>query len=253
MQYPMITGHTGNDGTPDNSLEAVEKSISIGADAFEVDIRRDENSVLVLSHDSKGQCDYDKCIRFTEVLEILTKHPDIRINCDLKEDDLPLEVAAIADDFGIGPERLILTGTVTPSFLEQHPEVVKMADIYLNIEYYFEDFYFKGLIQTDKQIDYNTFHNNPWKNIKEIIPSIDPYIGMISEACLKYGVKGINMPYALLNDENINIFKESHLALSVWTVNDRTDMMRMFSYGVENLTTRCVSLAKDVRKDILGF
>lgn len=170
MNYPMITAHTGNDGTPANSIESVEKSISIGADAFEVDIRRDENSVLVLSHDSGDQRDYDKCIRLTEVLEILAKHPNIRMNCDLKEDGLPLEVAAMADNFGIGRERLIMTGTITPSFLKQHPEVAGKADIYLNIEYFLEDFYFKGLIQTDKQIEYNIFHSDPWKHIKEIIP-----------------------------------------------------------------------------------
>jgi len=253
MVYPMITGHTGNDGTSANSIESVEKCISIGADAFEVDIRRDANSVLVLSHDSGDQFHYDQCVRFAEVLEILARHPNMRINCDLKEDGLAAEVAAMAGDFGIGPGQLIMTGTITPSFLERHPGIVHKADIYLNIEYLLEDFYFKGIIRTDRQIDYNTFHDDPWEYIKEIIPSIDPYMGMISEACRKYGVKGINMPYTLLNDENINIFKESSLALSVWTVNERAEMARMFSYGVENLTTRCVSLAKDVWKAVLGF
>lgn len=250
MRYPMITGHTGNDETPSNSLESLKRSLSLGADAVEVDIRRDGDSVLVLSHDAKSKSAYDTCPRLTEALEIAARHPEICINCDLKEDELPLEVIALAGSFGIGANRLILSGNVTPAFLARHPEIVEMADIYLNAECILEDHYFRGDSLPEAR---RSFRDNPWKYIREIVQHIDPYIGLLSEACLKFGVKGINMPYACLTEEGIKAFGKFGVPISVWTVNDEAEMARLFSLGVENLTTLRVSAAKSVRKRLLDF
>jgi glycerophosphoryl diester phosphodiesterase len=253
MRYPMITGHTGNDGTPANSIDSVKKSISLEADAFEVDVRRDENSVLVLTHDQRSQNGYDACVRLSEIFEIMTKHPDIRINCDLKDNDMPLEVAALADKSGITKCRLILTGTVTPDYLERHPEIIEMADIYMNAECIMENICLKKASESGLDISAEIFRDNPWKHIKDIIHSIDPYIEFLSSTCKKYGLKGINLPYKCLSDKNIQDFKKCNISLSVWTVDDETEMSRLFSLGVENLTTRRVSPAKTIRKNLLGF
>ncbi len=253
MRYPMITGHTGNDGTQNNSIESIHKSISLGADAFEVDIRKAGDSDLVLSHDAHGPSGYDTYLRLGEAFEIAAQHPDIRINCDLKDDDLPLEVVALANSFGIGVNRLILSGSVATTYLSSHPELVQMADVYLNAECIFEKLYFQETSQAKTQSQYDAFRENPWKYIKRTITSIDPYIGILSETCLEYGVKGINIPYVCLTDQSIKGFKKYGVPLSVWTVNEETEMTRLFSYGIENLTTRCVDKAKSIRKNLLGF
>lgn len=227
MRYPMITGHTGNDGTPANSIESIEKSILLMADAFEVDVRKDDSSVLVLSHDAQDQSAYDKCFRLADAFSIAAQHPNICINCDLKEDDLALEVITLAQSFGLGPERLILTGAISLPFLTRHSEIIKMADIYLNAENIIDDLY--------------------------TIPWIEIFVGRLSQTCLNYGVKRINIPYAYLTDDNIKTFSKYGLLISAWTVNNEAEMARLISRGVANLTTSHVEKAKSIRMDLLGF
>ncbi len=253
MRYPMVTGHTGNDGTPNNSIESIHKSIALGADAFEVDIRKAGDSVLVLSHDAHSPSGYDTCPRLEDAFEIVAQHPGIRINCDLKDDELPLEVIALANSFGIGASRLILSGRITTTYLSRHPDIVQMADVYLNAECILEKFYFQKVSQAEAQSQYHTFYDSPWKYIERIIPSIDPYIGDLTETCLNFGVKGINIPYVCLSDDNIKSFKKAGVSISVWTVNDETEIARLLSCGIENLTTRCVVKAKSIRKNLLDF
>lgn len=253
MRFPIITGHTGNDETAANSLDSVMKCISLGADVFEIDVRRDENSVLILSHYEQSQDIYDTCPRLAEVFEIAGKHSEIGINCDLKDEDLPLEVATLAASYGIGPDRLILTGLVAPAFLTKHPAVIHMANIYMNAENILEDIYFELVSSEKSQISHHMFYQNPWKHLREVITGIEPYIATLSEKCRQLGVRGINLPYRSLTDEGVGEFKRNGIPLSVWTVNDETEMTRFLKCGIENLTTLDVSLAKLVRKDLFGF
>ncbi len=253
MRFPIITGHTGNDGTAANSLDSVIKCISLGADAFEIDIRRDENSILVLTHNQQSQDVYDSCLRLTEVFEIAGKHPEICINCDLKDDNLPLEVATLAASYGIGPDRLILTGLVAPTFLEKYPEVKKMANIYMNAENLLEKIYFELVSGEKAQISRHMFYQNPWRHLREVITDIGPYISTLSEKCRQLGVRGINLPYRCLTDEGVVEFNRNGIPLSVWTVNDETEITRFLKSNVENVTTLNVSTAKSVRKDLFGF
>ena len=46
-----ITAHSGCDGTPDNSMEFVRYALGSEGDCLEVDIRRNRNEELILSHD----------------------------------------------------------------------------------------------------------------------------------------------------------------------------------------------------------
>lgn len=54
MHSPLITAHTGADGTPDNSLEYVRYALTTNADTLEVDIRPIDDGTLVISHDEAG-------------------------------------------------------------------------------------------------------------------------------------------------------------------------------------------------------
>ncbi|WP_020610797.1 glycerophosphodiester phosphodiesterase [Sediminispirochaeta bajacaliforniensis] len=253
MDGPMITGHTGNDGTKDNSLEAAQKSIALGADAFEVDVRRDKNSVLILSHNEWEQNGYGSHPQLSEIFELLRHHPEIRINCDLKEDNLPLEVISLASRFGIGSDRLILTGLITLPYLEKHPEITKMSTVYLNAENILESVYFQLVRSEALQPSHQSFYARPWKYLLERIPGITPHIGLISEMCLRHKVRGVNVPYQYLKDENIDDLKKKGIPLSVWTVNDENELVRFLSCRVENVTTRKVVMAKAIRKHLLGF
>ena len=253
MQTLMITGHTGHDGTTDNSLDSVRMSITLGVDAVEMDVRRDGDSVLVLSHDECRGAPYKSYPELSSVFEILRDHPGIRINCDLKEEALPLEVIDLASRSGIAADRLILTGLVDLPYLDAHPEIVRMAEVYLNAENVLEEEYFRLSSENGPLVSRRSYYAAPWKHLREVVPSLTPYIGLLSDTCLEYGVKGINIPYQCLTDDNIRELKKKGTPLSVWTVNTEEEIVRFLSQGVENLTTRRAGMAKSIRKDLFGY
>jgi len=251
MRYPMITGHAGNDNTNMNSLESLYKCIALGADAVEVDVRRDRNSVLVLSHDEQDQDVYDTCTRLSTLFDIASQSTDIIINCDLKEMNLPLDVIGLARQYGLGSDRLILTGTIPPSYISAHPEITEMSSIFLNIEYAFEEICISRLTGLHPEFRKEDFYNNPWKYIKD--PGIDTYLETAAQVCREYRVSGINIPYELLTDRNIEILKNAGIAISAWTVNDESEIERLFLKGIENITTKNVARAKSIRMKLLNF
>ncbi|GAB1484892.1 glycerophosphodiester phosphodiesterase [Treponema sp.] len=253
MCGPQITGHTGNDGTIDNSLDSVFKSIELGADAFELDVRRDKKGNLVLSHNPCSQEGSKSYHHLAEVFEILKDHPGLRINCDLKEDNLPLELINLAATFGLGADCLILTGIVALPYIKTYPEILAMADIYMNAENILEDVFFQQIGGQGAKISRNDYYQNPWKHLHGVFPNLDPYIGFLSDLCLEYGVKGINLPFSSVTDDNVKDFKKNGIPVSVWTVNDEEQILRFLSLGVENLTTRYVRTAKLIRKNLYGF
>ena len=251
MRYPMITGHAGNDNTGMNSLDSLYKSVSLGADAIEVDVRSDMRSVLVLSHDAQNQDVYVICLKLSDLFETASQYPEIRINCDLKEKDLPLAVISLARQYGLDAERLILTGTVPPSYISIHPEIINMSHVYLNIEFALEEICLNEMKKSN--IEIQDYYVKPWKYIRELVPYTEQNIRKAAQVCNDCKVKGINVPYSLLSDQNIRIFKESGIPVSVWTVNDENEMIRLFQAGIENLTTRNVAKAKTIRMSLFNF
>ena len=51
MNNPMITAHSGCEGTGIDTMESIEKALTFNADAVEIDIRMDPFGVLRISHD----------------------------------------------------------------------------------------------------------------------------------------------------------------------------------------------------------
>ena len=45
MKMPQITGHSGCEGTPRDSMASIERAAALGADAVEVDVRRGSNGI----------------------------------------------------------------------------------------------------------------------------------------------------------------------------------------------------------------
>lgn len=126
----IITAHSGCDRTEDNSVEFIEYALASGADCLEVDVREDRRGELVLSHDEAG----DNNPSLQKAFELLKKHPQKKINCDLKRKDLEAAVYRLASEMGV-ERQLIYSGEVNPSFLEKKKEEdFPAAEIYMNIE-----------------------------------------------------------------------------------------------------------------------
>lgn len=53
LPHPLIVGHRGMAGRPENSLEAFSSAIALGVDAVEFDVRRTGDGALVAWHDDR--------------------------------------------------------------------------------------------------------------------------------------------------------------------------------------------------------
>jgi glycerophosphoryl diester phosphodiesterase len=96
----LITAHRGASAiAPENSLEAFEKAIGLGADMVEFDVRRTADGVLVVVHDPLPPVRYDELRprppRFEEVVDVCAGR--IALDVELKEPGVEAEVLDVVD------------------------------------------------------------------------------------------------------------------------------------------------------------
>jgi len=118
-----ITGHSGCDGTMDDSLESIRMAMALGADIAELDVRFDRHRELVISHNERE--DYHGCFYLREAMAIALESPSMALNCDIKEPETVPAVLALAEEMGMGPLRLAFSGSLSPAMLRKTPEITK--------------------------------------------------------------------------------------------------------------------------------
>jgi glycerophosphoryl diester phosphodiesterase len=241
-----ITAHSGCDGTAPDSIDSVQAGIQNGADAVEVDIRRNSTGELILSHDRDESGAYPACITLATVFDLVVRDGWIGINCDVKERETIPDILRLAEGKGLGPDRLILTGSAAPSTLLETPETAKKAGVWLNLEEIVEDYYRTGspVLEPYRHLIGPEKHEY---EILKALPSLDFLIEPIIQGCLALGVPAVNMPFAEQLLPLIPRFKAGGIQVSLWTLNQREPLERAFSLGVLNITTRETRLAMEVR------
>jgi glycerophosphoryl diester phosphodiesterase len=247
-----ITAHSGCDGTEQDSLDSIHSGIGNGADAVEVDVRRNATGELVLSHDPDESGAYRGRASLEAAFDLVLRDRRIGINCDVKERETIPAILDMAGRMGLGQDRLILTGSVAPSTLKEAPEIAKNANVWLNIEEIVEDYYrtgtpmlepYRALIDPDK----------PDYEILDALPSLDVLVDPIVKDCLRLGVRAINMPSVNPLLPLIPRFKARGIQVSLWTLNKREPLERAVGWGVLNITTRNTLLALEVRGSPSAF
>ena len=215
----LITAHTGADNFPDNSLEFVRHAVSSEADAFEIDIRKRADGVLIIAHDP----DVQDAPSLREVFEIARSNPQIQINCDLKNDGLELEVLDLVRAFGY-EGRIVYSGTVNVAVLRANPDLQDAVTVYLNLEAYVDDLY----------------------NRCREIPDFDRTAAeQIIEICREYNIQVVNANHSILTGRFIDLLRAAGIGVSAWTVNEYADVSRLIQQEVYNLTTRNLAMVME--------
>ena len=211
----MITAHSGCDRTEDNSLAFITYALSLPVDAFEVDIRKNSRGELILSHDETQ----DEAVHLSEAFELLKKHPEKKINCDLKQKHIEADVFSLAQKYGV-ENQLIFTGDVDPSLFKKGAAVYPQVAWFANLETVMPDFSARrnGL-------------------------SEDETVGLLEEVLLlmkDYETAGLNWYFGTAE----KIWEKAvalGIGISVWTVNDADQQKLWFDRNVENITSREIS------------
>lgn len=210
----LITAHTGADGRPDNSLEFVAYALESGADALEVDVRR-QGERLAIGHDAIGA----GAPPLEEVFRMAAAYPGVKVNCDLKEPGLEEAAARLAEREGLA-ERLIFSGTVD-AFRR-----VSCGEVYLNLEEYVPDLYL---------------------NYREI-PNFELQAAeTVCGVCKRAGIRTVNMYQGIVTRRFAELLAGEGIGISAWTVDGTWELEWFLNLGVRNITTRRAKMALELR------
>lgn len=206
-----VTAHTGCENTKYNSLDAITLGYGYGADIVEFDLNFDANGRAVLSHDLPEN---ENCVTIEDAFSLISGYKGLKANIDMKSAENLSAVVECAEKYGI-TERIFFTGVE-----KEKVETVK-ADA-------------PGIIYfLNVSVDEN--RKNDIIYIKELIEEIK-----------SLGACGINLHYKGCSAVLVEEFHKNGLLVSAWTVNKKSDMKKMLTLGVDNITTRKIKDLKDI-------
>jgi len=203
-----VTAHAGALGTKDNTYESLKTCLDFigGEGCIETDVRFNSEGTPLLWHNTPKES--DKPLLLSEFFTLLKGYP-AHVNLDLKEySNLP-EVRRLAEEYGVLPQ-LFFTGVQT-----DHAELVRKNAG--GIPYYINE----------------GFGSDNRENLED-----RDYLQTVANNVKRFGGIGLNIHYNDATQALVEVMHENGLLVSVWTVNKQTEMCRMLSYGVDNITTR---------------
>ncbi|MBQ7740943.1 MAG: glycerophosphodiester phosphodiesterase [Eubacterium sp.] len=206
-----ITVHTGAFGTPDNSLEFIEKVIKSDADMLEVDVRQRPDGTVVMGHDiittnSAG-------VELEKAFELI-KDTDIKVNLDIKDINSLIKLRELVVKYGL-KERVFMTG------IEPY-QTDAIKDKCPDIPYY---------------INYSP---SRFKIFSE------SYQQKLLDLLKKTGAIGINCNHRYSSKPLSNMLHYNGYKLSVWTVDKKYNMKRVLLNQPDNITTNEYDLLNEI-------
>ena len=198
-----VTAHTGCENTEDNSLDAIRKGYESGADIVEFDLNFTAEGEAVLWHDEEPQGD---CVTLDEAFSLVAELSGLRVNVDCKSVANLKVVAELSEKYDI-KDRIFYTGIEeddVATVKEQTPDII----YWLNYE-----------VDTERNTD-------------------EKYLLSLAEKTRELGAVGINIKHSTCTRELVEVFHREGLLVSIWTVNDTSDMIRALGLGADNITSR---------------
>lgn len=200
-----VTAHSGCEGTPDNSLEYIEKALALQVPVLEVDVcvRNDGTPVLLHAQtagDGEGVLLEDALRRIAEASAFA------RVNLDLK---------AFTNIPGVY-DVLVRTGMLSRCFFTgvtaEHTQLVKIdapgVPYYLNAE-------LNRLRLEDRA-----------------------YLEGLAHEVLRSGAVGLNCSCNYASKTLIDVFRKANLKVSFWTADNKFVQRNLLTMGPDNITTR---------------
>ena len=264
---PMITAHSGCEGTGIDTMESIEKALEFGADAVEIDVRMDPFGGLRISHDPLSLEDYLRKNPLEDVFRMVLP-TSLLINFDIKEQAALYKTLDAAQDYGFPTERLIFSGCTTPVQLTNDSAIAQKANFFLNLEEVLKYIYvnrkeefrrevFLMLMEEPFIILIDENSELPDVYLSEAVKfrhKIDAVSRTLREKIYEDMIctyqetmaAAANMPKFLLWSHAIDILKAGNIPLSVWTVNEPELVRRCIETGVYNITTRRIRSARQI-------
>ncbi len=236
-----VWAHRGASGyAPENTMEAFQMAIEMGADGIELDVQFTRDRQLVVIHDEtidRVSDGHGRVVDYT--LEELRQfqfnktHPEYQ-NCRIPTLE---EVLILMRPTGMRVNIELKTGVNFYDGIED--SVLRLVD----------------RLQMQEQVIYSSFNHYSIMKVKKLCP--DAHVGFLycdgtlhmAEYAKKNRAEALHP--SIYNTQYIDLIpdcKEMGINLHVWTVNNRIDMERMVKLGVDAIITNYPDVAYEVVK-----
>ena len=228
--FPLITAHSGCEGTADNSMASIEAAIALGADCAEIDVHVDGGGRLWLTHDAPER--FEGLVALEEAFARV-RESGIGVNCDIKRHAVLYPTLALAERVGVPRDQRILSGAVGVQLLREDAGIARRARVFLNIEELAAE------LLPGHEEDYITLGAFLLKN-----PSL------VAARLRALGAEALNAPYRYTDDAIMQALRAEGVALSLWTIDDADDLRAFMGKELLNITTRNVRGALAARRSV---
>lgn len=237
MQYkkPQVWAHRGASGwdkqyAPENTLEAFQKAIEMGADGVETDVQLTRDGEIVICHDER----IDRTSDGTGWIKDFT----------LKE----LRQYSFSKTH---PEY----GDVKLPTLAEFLELLRPTSLAVNIELKTGVIYYEGLEERtaamvadmgmQEQVIYSSFNHYSLKKLKAAVPTAK--IGLLMGADFvdvpgythQLAAEAVHPPFQFVDKDYIVKCHSNNVRVHTWTVDVKTEMKRLCEAGVDAIITNC--------------
>jgi hypothetical protein len=208
----MITAHSGALNTGRNSRQFLDTVKDYKVEVIEVDVRK-KGGLLYIKH-TPAFFNLKKCITLKEIFEFIKTY-DYKVNCDIKEKGIIRDVISLAKEMDVA-DRLIFTGSVM------------QKDIY--------------------DLDCGTVYVNKlfYKPLKPTLDNLE-IIKTLLEGFENEHIGGLNLPYSYATKGFLLRCMELDLKLSLYTVDDVSELDRLLDYNPDNITTNLIKDALELK------
>ena len=206
-----VTAHAGALNTPENTAESLRACLAfVGPGVVEVDLRFSRAGVPVLSHHAPVPAD---ALPLEDCFRLAQGY-EAQFNLDLKESRGNLAaVRGLLERYGM-QGRSFFTGLRGAG----HIRAVRGCGI-------------------------------PWY-LNATIPHWLPFAASLMALRAKsLGAVGLNLSFRFCGPAVMRAARRRNLLVSVWTVDNPSDMARMLRLGVDNITTRRPDVLKELMND----
>lgn len=224
----QVTAHRGfSHVAPENTLPAFEKAIESGADYIELDVQLTKDEQLVVFHDEKLErltgakgrlCDYT----YDQLQELTIKCKNI------SEEEYPdARIPLLTEVFDLVGDELLYNIEI-----KDHSDTIMTVEKTVDAikEYGIEDSCYV-----------TSFSYAAVKKVKQLDPDIKT--GLIANVAtttaftqLKY-IDALSMNHLFVNASVVNNAHQNGKRIFVWTVDNKSEMKKMMSLGVDNIIT----------------
>lgn len=242
MNKVKILAHRGASAyAPENTLEAFRLAMEQGADGIELDVQMTKDGELVVIHD--------------ETIDRVSNGNGAVRDYTLEE----LKQFSVSNHFEQYPDVKIPT-------LREVLELVKPGTMEINIELKTGIYWYPQIEQKvlelvkeegmEERIIYSSFNHYSVQKIRELSPEAETayLIGDVMLDVADYtrntGIKGLHPAlFHVKMADFLKEYKESGIALRVWTVNDKDQIRWLIDEGVDAVITNYPDRGLEARKE----